>query len=147
MMLKKYGKEETGDGKLVREINKYMIRMSDSGKNCINDLYKELQSNYQENIMEWQYYNIDAIWDEQIEYAKRCLKSLEEKFNLNVFSIKKNISEEKQKGIAEVRAIFGLFCAYEKDKDKSYKEWFGLHDKLIKEYNISIDELLSIEIS
>lgn len=117
--------------KLIIKIQQYIEQMkSEKQKNfwqTEGDLKKEKQ---EKEIHEWPYYYLDGVWYEQVKYAGTCISKL-----------KKCLSDtdEKLKGLKEIRDTFGLFKMHETDKAKTYRDLFKVYDNLIEDYCRAID--------
>ncbi len=123
--------------KLIVNIQQYIEQMtSEKQKN-----FRQAEGNFEEErqkkeIHEWPYYYLDGVWYEQVKYARTCISKLERCLS---------DTDEKRKGLKEIRDTFELFKMRKTDKDKSYRDLFNNYDNLIEDYSRAIDEMISNE--
>lgn len=118
---------------LVSKVDVYIEQMvsrdQEEQRNDIDDIKAQ---NIEEKRRKWVYFNIDGIWHEQVEYAKKCINSMQKLF------ADKN---EKKEEIEGLRTAFDLFKIYDASNDKTFEDLFEVYDRLIMGYNDKIDRM------
>lgn len=121
--------ESVPQRRLIDKVAAYISQMTQKNPQKKGGIAQE---ELKEGDIEWEFFYLDGVWLQQVEYARECIDKLRER-SLNL---------KQGSDLEKIRAAFDLFQMYDLNQDKPYSELFDIYDELTLEYNREIDTMI-----